>query len=78
MGHEPANVQVVIQGDSNVAKLYLVDDSGVIIKVVEDNVADHMHETNEHVTQTESLEKLRSALCEVRDENQHSRMSSLQ
>lgn len=69
MGHDPANVQVVIQGDGDVANLYLVDDSGVI-KAINGSMSAHVHESPEHVTQSESVESLRSALREARDENQ--------
>ena len=49
MGHDPANVQVVIQGDGDVANLYLVDDSGVI-KAINGSMSAHVHESPEHVT----------------------------
>ena len=38
MGHEPCNVQVIVQGDGERAVLYLVDDSGTIRKI---NGGDH-------------------------------------
>jgi len=38
MGHEPRNVQVIVQGDGECAVLYLVDDSGTIRKI---NGGDH-------------------------------------
>ena len=69
MGHDPANVQVVIQGDGDVENLYLVDDLG-IIRASKGNVATHVHEVHEHVTQPESSKSLRTALHEARDENQ--------
>ena len=33
MGHEPSNVQVIVQGEGEHAILYLVDDSGTIRKI---------------------------------------------
>lgn len=67
MGHDPVNVQVIIQGDGGV---YLVDDSG-IIRASKGNVAVHVCEVYEYVTLPESIKNLCSALREVRDENQH-------
>ena len=49
LGHDPANVLVVIQGDGDVANLYLVDDSGVI-KAINGSMSAHVHESPEHVT----------------------------
>ena len=64
MGHDPANVQVVIQGDGDVENLYLVDNSGVI-KVIKGKVAVHMHDLPEHVSQPKLIESLCSALHKV-------------
>ena len=33
MGHEPCNVQVIVQGEGEHAVLYLVDDNGTIRKI---------------------------------------------
>ena len=41
LGHDPANLQVIIKGEGNNSSLYLVDDTGVI-KCVKENVEDHM------------------------------------
>lgn len=63
MGHDSANVQVIIQGNSN---LYLVDDTGVI-KCVMGNVDDHV---DAHVTEEITSTRLRSVLREAKAENE--------
>ena len=41
LGHDPANVQVIVKGEGNNSSLYLVDDTG-IIKCVKENMEDHV------------------------------------
>ena len=41
LGHDPANVQVIVKGEGNNSSLYLVDDTGVI-KHAKENVEDHV------------------------------------
>ena len=58
LGHDPANVQVIVKGKGNNSSLYLVDDTGVI-KCVKENVEDHVG--NQGIPN----ERSRSALREV-------------
>lgn len=69
MGHNLANVQVLIQGDGDVANLHLVDDLGVI-KAISGNMSAHMQESLEHVSRSDLIESLHNALCEVRYKSQ--------
>ena len=58
LGHDPAIVQVIVKGEGNNSRLYLVDDTGVI-KCVKENMKDHVMDwwiPNEWS---------RSALCEA-------------
>ena len=41
LGHDPAIVQVIVKGEGNNSRLYLVDDTGVI-KCVKENMKDHV------------------------------------
>ena len=71
MGHDPTNVQVVIEGDDN---LYVVDNTGIILHIKshdEGHVGRHEEgHMGGHVTEERSDESLRSALREARAERE--------
>ena len=68
LGHDPRNVQVIVQGDSDDSPLYLVSDVGIIKNIEKaPSVPDAAAESRD------TIEGLRSALCEAnqaRDELQ--------
>ena len=70
MGHDPTNVQVVIEGDDN---LYVVDNTGIILCIKgheEGHVGCHEEgHTGGHVIKERSDESLRSALRKARAEH---------
>ena len=65
MGHDPANVQVIIQVEGDNSNFYVVDDTG-IIKCVMGNVDDHVEG---HVTEEVIDIRLCSALHEAGNES---------
>ena len=71
MGHDPTNIQVLIEGDDN---LYVVDNTDVILHIKsheEGHVGCHEEgHTGGHMTEERPDESLRSALCKARVERE--------